>query len=430
MKTLLCLFAMALAATCVHAATINVPADYGTISEAVTVAGDGDTVLVAPGVYAENINVTKAIVLISAGGAAVTTIDGTGLGSGVLVDFNADIEVRPVLDGFTVTGSIGEGAIQTDESSPIIKNCIVHDNENAGIWGDFSNTDVVDCTIYNNGASGVWFYGSGVCAVTNCWIYNNGLKAQNLEDGANRNGGGVWAQSIDHITIKRCAIVGNYSLNYGGGVMVSTATASEIANCSFRGNQAQHIEGDETGDQICIYGDANAKIVNCLFVGSPENEVDAVAAVFVPPISISYCSFYDVPNSRYANFDLTGAPGLLFVDPQLDSSSPTGLELLSNSPLIDAGDPMTPVPPGGGARVDIGAFEFGGCNHGDVNLDGKLNISDAVAMIGFIFDIYPQPIDPICASVNGDCFVSVADVVYLVNFIFAGGPGPVPNDCK
>ena len=64
--------------------TINVPADYPTIQQAIIAAVDGDTVLVSPGTYVENIDfIGKDIVVTSSGGAAVTTIDGQNLKSAV-----------------------------------------------------------------------------------------------------------------------------------------------------------------------------------------------------------------------------------------------------------------------------------------------------------------------------------------------------------
>lgn len=430
MKSLLCVFAVLFAATCVHAATISVPGDYPTISEAVTNAGDGDTVLVAPGVYTENINVTKAIVLLSAGGAAVTTIDGTGLDSGVLVDFNADIEVRPVLDGFTLTGSIGEAAVQTDGSSPIIQNCIVRNNANAGIWGDSTNTSVRSCEIFGNGSAGIWFFGGnftgyGNCEVLDCYVANNGALTRGRDNEVN-NGGGIWFQSVVTGVIRRCVVAYNTAHQHGGGIMITSQAAAVVENCTLVGNHAEI----GTGDQLCLWNSTASTVVNCIFYGRLEALSPAVSIVGSTTIDITYCDFWNIPLGGATNFLIPSPVGILNVDPMFDPASPDGFGLLAASDLIDAGNPMTPVPAGGGARVDIGAHEFTGCLHGDVNLDGKINISDAVGMIGFIFDIYPQPIDPICASVNGDCIVSIADVVYLVNFIFAGGPAPVANDCK
>jgi polygalacturonase len=62
------------------ATTIHVPADQPTIQSGINAASNGDTVLVAPGTYKENINFSgKAITLKSSGGARVTIIDGEEL---------------------------------------------------------------------------------------------------------------------------------------------------------------------------------------------------------------------------------------------------------------------------------------------------------------------------------------------------------------
>ena len=69
---LLCLTPLVLLALTPHtagAATINVPAGQPTIQAAINAASNGDTVLVAPGTYRENINfMGKAITVTSSGG--------------------------------------------------------------------------------------------------------------------------------------------------------------------------------------------------------------------------------------------------------------------------------------------------------------------------------------------------------------------------
>jgi hypothetical protein len=61
---------------------------------------------------------------------------------------------------------------------------------------------------------------------------------------------------------------------------------------------------------------------------------------------------------------------------------------------------------------------------GDVDLDGRLSISDAVYLINWIFSggATPNPVQ--AADLNCDGHGSVSDVVYLIRYIFAGGAAP------
>src|SRR5437870_11939876 len=91
-----------------RAATINVPAGQPTIQAAINAAANGDTVLVAPGTYYENINfMGKAITVTSSGGPSVTTIDGGAAGS--VVAFTSNEGTNSVLSGFTITNGLGGG---------------------------------------------------------------------------------------------------------------------------------------------------------------------------------------------------------------------------------------------------------------------------------------------------------------------------------
>lgn len=62
---------------------------------------------------------------------------------------------------------------------------------------------------------------------------------------------------------------------------------------------------------------------------------------------------------------------------------------------------------------------------GDANSDLRINISDAVFLIQYLFSNGVAPEKPNLADVNADCEVSLPDAVYVVNFIFGGGPYPL-----
>lgn len=68
--------------------------------------------------------------------------------------------------------------------------------------------------------------------------------------------------------------------------------------------------------------------------------------------------------------------------------------------------------------------ESGATMCGDVNQDHRINIGDAVALIGIIFNIWPGPFDPLTADVDCSGSVTITDAVYLLQYIFAGGPAP------
>ena len=95
--------------------TIKIPADYETIQQGINNAEHGDTVLVSPGIYYENINFNgKNIVLASlfittddTSFISQTVIDGNR--QGTVVTFESGEDSTAVLTGFTITNGFIEG---------------------------------------------------------------------------------------------------------------------------------------------------------------------------------------------------------------------------------------------------------------------------------------------------------------------------------
>lgn len=80
---------------------IHIPADQATIQGGINVAVNGDTVLVAPGTYKENINFDgKAITVTSSAGPQSTIIDGSA--GPVAVQFVSGETRASILNGFTI----------------------------------------------------------------------------------------------------------------------------------------------------------------------------------------------------------------------------------------------------------------------------------------------------------------------------------------
>lgn len=85
--------------------TITVPADQPSIQAGIDAAANGDTVMVAPGTYFENLNFNgKLITVTSSDGPATTIIDGGGLGPVAIFDTNES--ANSVLNGFTLQNGL------------------------------------------------------------------------------------------------------------------------------------------------------------------------------------------------------------------------------------------------------------------------------------------------------------------------------------
>ncbi|MFZ0802256.1 MAG: hypothetical protein WAN70_08820, partial [Terriglobales bacterium] len=121
------------------ASTINVPAQQPTIQDGINAAQNGDTVLVAPGTYYENIDFKgKAVTVTSANGPKVTIIDGGGTYQ--VVTFQSGETLSSVLSGFTVrngfaafSSEFSAGGISIGISSPTITGNVVTENFGCGI---------------------------------------------------------------------------------------------------------------------------------------------------------------------------------------------------------------------------------------------------------------------------------------------------------
>jgi hypothetical protein len=114
--------------------TIHVPADYSTIQGAINAAARGDTVLVSPGSYSENLDFRGKAITVTSGAtdyaqAAATILN--GVGSGPTVRFHTGETRATVLNGFTIQN--GQMTALDVEASPTISNNAIVNNLNCAV---------------------------------------------------------------------------------------------------------------------------------------------------------------------------------------------------------------------------------------------------------------------------------------------------------
>lgn len=135
---------------------------YCRIQDAIVAAFDGDTVLVAPGTYLEQVDfLGKTIEVRSSGGEDVTRIDASR--QGAVVTFQSGEGNGTLLEGFTLTGgtgvdcapdhTCGGGVYCRNGSSPTVRSCRIEGNSadsGGGIFCSGASLTVERCSIRVN----------------------------------------------------------------------------------------------------------------------------------------------------------------------------------------------------------------------------------------------------------------------------------------
>ena len=178
------------------ATIINIPDDYPTIQQGIDASSDGDTVLVQPGTYVENVNfnghnVVLGSLFLTTGDTtyiAETIIDGDLLGS--VVTFESGEDSTAIIVGFTIQNGYAEngGGIFSVNSDPSILNNIIKDNATygdsretnlgGGIYCLYSNPVIAFNNIRHNMAcygGGIYFDDSNPTIVSNSIFENSAI---------------------------------------------------------------------------------------------------------------------------------------------------------------------------------------------------------------------------------------------------------------
>ncbi|MCF7921976.1 MAG: right-handed parallel beta-helix repeat-containing protein [Candidatus Marinimicrobia bacterium] len=331
---------------------IHVPDDVASIQAAIDSALRGDTVLVAPGTYHENINfLGKSIALESSHGAEATIIWGDSSTS--VVSFVSGEDQESMLHGFTIRGGnvydigpllIGGGGIRCIGSSPTIsENKIISNHcefylDGGGIFCSEASPSILDNTIsantgayYGGGiclrnssnpliqgnlieanitASGWGFaYGAGIFSDLNCnpVIIQNWIQSNIIDTGY---GAGVYVRGPQATLISHNIIAGNI----GAGIVCTDSSLSRIVNNTIYGNTVG----------ILVETNARPRMVNSVVW---ENSIVVNQEFDLSAISIAYSN---IQNGWEG-------PGNVDLEPLFTNPDTRDFSLMETSPCVDAG---------------------------------------------------------------------------------------------
>jgi hypothetical protein len=392
MKIKLFLFsALLLLSSNISALIINVPGSQPTIQAGINASANGDTVLVEPGTYFENINFRGKNIVVTS--RYYLTLDPYTVTSTVIngsTPLNPDTascviitsgeDSTTVLQGFSITG--GTGTKWQDEHGA------GRYREGGGILVQYSSPVIRDNIILNNqviDVNGVISTGGGGVRIGDSYVrfYNNIVMNNTARYGAgvvlNYTGGEYYNNVI-------CSNYGSYQYGAGSGIWINSTFSrpTVIINNTIAGNTS-------TTAYCGIYGSNNASIRNCIVWGnySPSNQY----------VSTNL-------NVRYSNVQggVNGA-GNINTDPLFSDSN---YVLGDSSPCIDAGDSstiyndiedsgnpgMALFPSKGTVRSDMGAYG-GPLAKLLTNILIGINSSGTEIPQGFaLHQNYPNPFNP------------------------------------
>jgi len=317
-------------------------ADFDNIQDAINASSNGDTILIAFGVYYEvNISLEGKAITISgetfSNGSPAVIINGESLGT-VFYCINGETE-NTVIENLIITGGsyvLGGGMI-CDSSHPTITNCTFSNNlaesYGGGMFNSNSSPTLTNCIFKNNVGE---VYGGGMYntesspVITDCTFeFNVAAKSSNA------GGGGMFNYEESFPIITNCSFKSNSSVTGRGGGMMNFKCSPVLDGCEFSYNDSSFAGGGMSNYQ------ASPVVTNCSFTYNTNEWYGAGMGneIYSNPI-LQGCTFKwnstylrggGISNTNYCNPILTDC---VIAYNQTSNSAGGMLNVLDSNPIL------------------------------------------------------------------------------------------------
>lgn len=246
-----------------NAATLKVPDEYPDIMMAVRAANEGDTVLIADGVYKGNgnrdLHVSGDITVRGENGPEKCIIDCNG--TELTPHRGMEINGSATIDGITIINGYAErgGAIFVEDHDNHLRiiNCVLKNNtaseQGGAIFCEYANVEIFNTKLFENTSQAG---GAIFCERAKLYLSKSSIKKNKaVGDGWISGGGGICGWQESEITLQDCEISENVVESEreacGGGIRCEERCSLNINNSRIESNNSQGMHEAKGGGVFC-----------------------------------------------------------------------------------------------------------------------------------------------------------------------------------